>query len=73
VLGFRQRGRGGRQRYRPLPGVAPVYVLATGRVLAVTPEFDLVSGLLAVLAAVFPERSVWLDDALTNRVRTLRC
>jgi hypothetical protein len=34
-------------------------------VLAVTPELDLVSGLLAVLAAIFPERTVRFDDALT--------
>jgi hypothetical protein len=34
-------------------------------VLAVTPEFDLVSGLLAVLAAVLSVRTVRFDDAFT--------
>jgi hypothetical protein len=41
--------------------------------LAVTPELDLVSSLLAVLAAVLPERSMGFDDALTGRMRALRC
>jgi hypothetical protein len=41
--------------------------------LAVAPELDLVSGLLAMLAAVLPERAVGLDDAFTGRVRALRC
>jgi hypothetical protein len=41
--------------------------------LAVTPELDLVSGLLAVLAAVLSKRAVGFDDALTRGVRALRC
>jgi hypothetical protein len=41
--------------------------------LAVAPELDLVSGLLAVLAAVFAVRSVGFDDALTGGVRAFRC
>jgi hypothetical protein len=41
--------------------------------LAVAPELDLVSGLLAVLAAVLAVWPVWFDDALTGGVRALRC
>jgi hypothetical protein len=41
--------------------------------LAVTPELDLFSGLLAMLAAVLSMRTVGFDDALTGRVRALRC
>jgi hypothetical protein len=41
--------------------------------LAVTPELDLLSGLLAVLAAILSVGSVGFDDALTRRVRALRC
>jgi hypothetical protein len=41
--------------------------------LTVTPELDLVSGLLAVLAAVLTERAMRFDDALTGGVRALRC
>jgi hypothetical protein len=50
-----------------------VYCLTTGGVLAVAPELDLVSGLLAVLAAVLPERTVRFDDALTGRVGAFHC
>ena len=47
--------------------------LAAGGMLAVTPELDFVSGLLAVLAAVLSERTMGFDDALTGGVRALRC
>ena len=47
--------------------------LATGWMLTITPELNLVSGLLTVLAAVLSERAVWFDDALTRGVRALRC
>jgi len=50
-----------------------VYRLSTGRVLAVTPELDLVPGLLAVLAAVLPVGPVRLDDTLARGVGALRC
>jgi hypothetical protein len=53
--------------------LSQVYRLSTGRVLAVTPELDLVSGLLAMLAAILPVSSVRLDDALAGGVGALRC
>jgi hypothetical protein len=48
-------------------------LLPAGRVLTITPELDLVSGLLAMLAAVLAKWSVGLDDALTGGVRALHC
>jgi hypothetical protein len=41
--------------------------------LAVTPELDLVPGLLAMLAAILPVRAVRFDDALAGGVGALRC
>jgi hypothetical protein len=41
--------------------------------LAVTPEFDLLSGLLAMVTAILPVRSMRLDDALAGGVGALRC
>ena len=54
-------------------GREPVVMLPTGGVLAVAPELDLVSGLLAVFAAIFPEPSLRFDNALTGWVRAFRC
>jgi hypothetical protein len=45
---------------------------ATGGVLAVAPQFNLLTGLFTVVAAVFPIRTVRLNDALARRVGTLR-
>ena len=56
----------------PAAGVAPV-CLPAGRVLAITPELDLVSGLLAMLAAVLAVWTVGLDDALTGGMGAFRC
>jgi hypothetical protein len=47
-------------------------VAATRGVLAVAAELDLVAGLLAMLAAVFPESAAGLDEAFTGWMRTLR-
>jgi hypothetical protein len=47
-------------------------VPAAGGVLAIAAQLDLVAGLLAVLAAVFPESTVRLDEAFTRWMRTLR-
>ena len=61
--------------YRPfvVSGFSRTRLLAAGGMLAVAPELDFVSGLFAMLAAVLSVGSVWLDDALTGGVRTLRC
>ena len=40
--------------------------------LAVAPQFYLLTGLLAVVAAVLSERTVRLNDTLARRVGTLR-
>jgi hypothetical protein len=47
--------------------------LSTGWVLTVAAELDLLASLLAVLAAVLPERTLRFDDALTRGVSALRC
>ena len=39
--------------------------------LAVAAQLDLVARLLAVIAAVLPERSLWLDGAVAGRVSAL--
>jgi len=36
--------------------------------LAVAAKLDLVARLLAVIAAILPERSLWLDGAVAGRV-----
>jgi hypothetical protein len=61
-------------RQRPTAaGLSVVYLLSTGRMLTVTPELDLVPGLLTVFAAVLPVRAVRFDDALAGGVGALRC
>ena len=45
---------------------------AAGRMLAIAAKLDLVTRLLAVVAAVLPERSLWLDGAIAGRVGTFR-
>jgi hypothetical protein len=40
--------------------------------LTITPEFSLVSGLLAVIAAELPEPTMGFDDALTGGMCALR-
>jgi hypothetical protein len=45
---------------------------ATGGVLAIAPQLDLVTRLFAVLAAVLAESSARLDGALTRRMRAFR-
>ena len=47
--------------------------LTAGWMLTVTLQLDLVSRLLAVLAAEFPERTMGFDVALTRGMRALRC
>jgi len=73
VCSFREEVRGPAAGANAAAGGWPVCGLPTGRVLTVTPELDLVSGLLAMLAAVLAVWSVRLDDALTGGVRALRC
>jgi hypothetical protein len=46
--------------------------IATGRVLAVATELDLVTSLLAVIAAVLAVRSLRFDGAIAGRVSTFR-
>ena len=50
-----------------------LHTLAAGWMLTITFELDLVSGLLTVLAAEFPERTMGFDVALTRGMRALRC
>jgi hypothetical protein len=40
--------------------------------LTITPEFSLVCGLLAVIAAELPKPTMGFDDALTGGMRALR-
>ena len=68
-----RRGRRNPAAQRPAAGLSVVYLLSTGWMLTVTPELDLVSGLLTVFAAVLPVRPVRFDDALAGGVGALRC
>ena len=55
------------------PGSSRVTASSTGRMLTVAAQLDLLPGLFAVFAAIFPEGTVRLHRALTGGMRALAC